>query len=193
MISYIKGSLIYKKEKFLIIENNGVGYKVFVSEVIFENILIGERIELVIYEKTTEQGRFFYGLKNFEELDFFESLLGVSGIGPKTALAILSSGDVNNIKRSIFNNDDSLISSASGVGKKTAQRVVMELKDKIDFIDQSNEDGNISNVGSDEVEALVGLGYTINDARNALFEASKDFHDSSSRLRAALKYLGSKR
>ena len=197
MLAYIKGTILRKKEKSAIIETDGLGYKIFIASQMADKIEVGQIAELWLYEKTTEQGRFLYGVQNFAELEFFEILLGVSGVGPKTALAILGVANLNDLKLSILNGDERLVASADGVGKKTAGRILLELKDKIDAIEPTSLDnaGNSnaqSSARQDEIDALVALGYNFNDARLAIMEVEKEQLDDSGRIKAALKYLGAR-
>ena len=198
MLAYINGTVLHKKEKSAIIETNGLGYKIFIASQTADKIEVGQIAELWLYERTTEQGRFLYGMQSFSELEFFEILLGVSGVGPKTALAILGVANLNDLKLSILNGDERLVASADGVGKKTAGRILLELKDKIDAIEPTSLDdtGHINTQSSarqDEIDVLVALGYNFNDARLAIMEVEKEPLDDSGRIKAALKYLWTSR
>jgi Holliday junction DNA helicase RuvA len=127
-----------------------------------------------------------------EELELFELLLSISGIGPKGALAVLSIASVSDIKNSISRGDSSLLVKVSGIGKKTAERVVLELRDKVGNLESGVEgfESGADSAGSDEIDALMALGYSMNEAREALRKVAPEISDSGERIREALKKLG---
>jgi Holliday junction DNA helicase RuvA len=131
-----------------------------------------------------------YGFLNEEELTMFELLISISGIGPKVALSILSIADVKTICTAIVNKDPSILTRVSGVGKKTAERVIIELQNKVDAVNIDDQATTLA--GQDAIEALTSLGYSVTEARDALKLVPADITDVSKRIRQALKNLGKK-
>jgi Holliday junction DNA helicase RuvA len=192
MISYLEGKIKNKGKNYLIILVNGIGYKVFVNSAVLEEVSIGEDKEIYIFQNVKEDALDLYGFKNMKELELFELLLSISGIGPKGALAVLSIASVSDIKNSISRGDSSLLVKVSGIGKKTAERVVLELRDKVGNLESGVEgfESGAGSVGSDEIDALMALGYSMNEAREALRKVDHEISDSGERIREALKKLG---
>jgi Holliday junction DNA helicase RuvA len=192
MISYLEGKIKNKGKNYLIILVNGIGYKVFVNNAVLEDVSIGEDKEIYIFQNVKEDALDLYGFKNMEELELFELLLSISGIGPKGALAVLSIASVSDIKNSISRGDSSLLVKVSGIGKKTAERVVLELRDKVGSLESGVEgfESGAGSAGSDEIDALMALGYSMNEAREALRKVAPEISDSGERIREALKKLG---
>lgn len=192
MIAYLEGKIINKGKDFVVLKTNGVGYKVFVNTGLLSDLNKGEEVELYIYNHITEQSNLLFGLQNNEELDFFELVLSVSGIGPKTALNVLASAPISEIKESISRGEPDLLNKVSGIGPKTAERVVLELKSKIGHIemDSGKSDGGSASMASgEEIDALVGLGYSVSQAREAIRNLDPNLKDSSERIREALKKI----
>ena len=192
MISYLKGEVIFRGDNFIILCAGGVGFKVF--------LLPGadtgaQSVELFTHLAVREDALTLYGFRTWEELELFETLIGVSGIGPKAGLGILALSDPATVKLAIAREDASILTRVSGIGKKTAERVILELKNKFTLADLRA--GELSAVQQeildhrDEVEALVGLGYGENEARRALekLPAGKSLEE---RIKLALKELGKK-
>jgi holliday junction DNA helicase RuvA len=192
MISYLEGKIKNKGNNYLIILVNGIGYKVFVNGAVLEDASVGEDKEVYIYQNVKEDALDLYGFKNMEELELFELLLSISGIGPKGALAVLAIAGVSDIKDSISRGDSSLLVKVSGIGKKTAERVVLELRDKVGSLESGIESfgAGAGSFGSDEIDALMALGYSMNEARESLRKVSPEILDSGERIREALKKLG---
>ncbi|PLX27625.1 Holliday junction branch migration protein RuvA [Candidatus Parcubacteria bacterium] len=188
MIAYLKGKIQSKGQGFIILNVGDVGYKVFVNEAVFAEVDINQEIELYTYQHVREDILALFGFFKLEQLEIFEMLLSVSGIGPKSALGVIAVGEVNLIKEAIASGDSSILTKVSGIGKKTAERVVMELKDKMGVI-------NISSVGStvgtsaDEIDALMALGYSMQQARDALKGVDPKIKDSGERIKMALKNI----
>ena len=187
MISYLKGTILVKTEQFLILENNGIGYKVFVTPEILEN-KIGAELSLFTFLKISDDGHTLYGLPNLESLQFFELLLTVSGVGPKVALGILSAAKRDVIEQAIANADSEIFTRMSGVGKKTAERIILELKNKVSALSIGNTGGQGS---SDVFDALVSLGYKNTEARDALQKLDATL-PMEQQLKEALKLLSKK-
>lgn len=189
MIGSLKGEIILKTDKFLILgTDSGVGYKVNVSP---ENFLIskkeGDSIFLWIHTHVREDAMELFGFLDYKELVLFEMLISVSGIGPRSALIILSVATVDTLARAISTGDISYLTKISGIGKKTAEKIILELRDKLDVTD---EGGSLKDE-LDALEALKSLGYSQGEAREALKKVPANV-DTNTKVREALKILGGK-
>ena len=199
MIGSIKGKIILKTEKFLIVEAGGVGYKINISPDTMSRLAPrlhsgqNEKSELFsfwIHTHVREDIFDLYGFLERSELEFFEMLINVSGIGPKGALAILGIAPIETLRKAIGTGDTSYLTKISGIGKKTAERIVIELRDKVAHEFSEKEGGSLQGE-LDALEALKSLGYSQNDAREALKKVSAET-DINKKIREALKILGSK-
>lgn len=181
MFAYIKGSLEVKTNGYIVIDVNGIGYKIFMAETAINKLgAIGEIIKIHTYVRVREDDISIYGFNTNEELRMFELLLSVSGIGAKSALVILSNVSVSSFALAIINNDINLLKKLPGIGPKTAQRVILELKDKLKKENEivANENTDISDtintaIMDDEkiaeaTAALKVLGYTGKEIEKAL-------------------------
>jgi len=190
MISYIKGKVIFKTENFIIVLTGNVGYKVFVLSEISE---IGQEIELFTYLNVREDALTLYGFLKYKELELFEYLISISGIGPKAGLGILSLADPETVKVAIARGDSSILTRVSGIGKKTAERVVLELRNKFSSLESDDilqEKSKEINDHTDVIEALVSLGYSSQQAKKALANIPSEIKDVSEKIKMALKELG---
>ena len=181
MIAYIKGNLEVKTNGYVVIDVNGIGYKIFMSETAINKLgQIGEIVKIHTYVRVREDDISIFGFNTNEELRMFELLLSVSGIGAKSALVILSNVSVSSFALAIINNDVNLLKKLPGIGPKTAQRVILELKDKLKKENEivANEDREVSDtikaaIIDDEkiaeaTAALKVLGYTGKEIEKAL-------------------------
>lgn len=184
MIGYLEGSVVYNSLNYTIVNVGGVGYKVFAVPQLLE-IPHGQAIKLFIYHKSSDDGQSLFGFPDIASLHFFELLLTVSGVGPKIALSILSSGDMNTLKEAIARQDSPFFGQMGGIGKKTAERIIVDLKDKIGLL---AGEGNSTSGSSDVFDALVGLGYSTNEARKVLTEIDRST-PMETQLKQALKLL----
>jgi len=189
MISHLTGTIIYKTDKFLIIDVNGVGYKVYGTTELIGKSQDKNKAEVWTYLAVRENAMDLYGFVNKEELDFFELLNTISGIGPKTAIGILNVANVSSLRKAVSTGETAHLTKVSGLGKKMADKIVLELKGKIGSYEEIAL-GLKEEI--DAVEALKALGYSHRDAREALQEIDKSITDTSGRIRAALKHLGKK-
>ena len=200
MISYIKGKLQYLSDSFVIIDNGGIGYKIFVSPKLMSNIgKIGDNVTVFTYMSVKDDGISLYGFENFEELEIFNKLITVSGIGPKGALGIISNLTPADFIMAVISDDVAAVSKAPGVGKKTAQRIILELKDKFkteDFIEEKifGEGKGLSSVVTDNskieaIEALTSLGYGRSEAAKAVSAVFEEGGTTEEMLKLALKKL----
>jgi Holliday junction DNA helicase RuvA len=188
MIGSIRGKIILKTDKYLIVETGGIGYKVSVSpDTLSKASKSGEEIFLFIHTHVREDAFDLYGFLNQEELEFFEMLINVSGIGPKGALSILGITSIETLRKAISIGDTSYLTKISGIGRKTAEKIVIELRDKIG----KELEGSSLQVELDALEALKSLGYSAVEAREALKKVSPNT-DTNNKIREALKILSSK-
>lgn len=189
MFAYIDGTIIDKKTDALIIKiASGLGFKVYATAKTLSENLIGEQVELHLYHQVKEDSEALFGFSNGDELAMFELLLTVSGVGPKSALNILSAANLDNLRQAIIMNNHTLLTKISGIGAKTAEKIVVELKSKLGSLALGT--ASVNNVSSDELDALVGLGYSLGLARQALGQVDVTVVGSAERIRAALKSLG---
>ena len=190
MISYLNGKIKNKRQSYIIIEVNNVGYQVFVNSVMYADFDIGQDVEVYTHQHVREDSLDLYGFKSLEDLEMFELLLSISGIGPKSALGVLAVASVNDIKNSISRGDSHLLTKVSGIGKKTAERVVLELREKVgQIIDNKQIIENGGLASGDEIDALMALGYSMQQSRDALRGVDAKIKDSGERIKGALKGL----
>lgn len=189
MISYLKGKISYKLKGKVIIEVNNIGYSVFVSEGFFNDLKIDTEVQIFTFQNVKEDALDLYGFKTLEELEFFELLISISGVGPKSALSVLAVAQLSDIKESIVRGDSGLLTKVSGIGKKIAERVVLELKDKLLKVGGAYDLSITANFSADEIDALMVLGYSVVEAREALNQVGQEIKDSAERIRQALKKL----
>ena len=184
MYEYIKGKYIGINKDYVIIENNGIGYKIFTSgATMAEMPKISEEVQLYLEQIVREDFIGLYGFKDREELEMFKLLISISGVGAKAALSLLSISRINNLKYAIIMEDDKHLCRAPGIGKKTAGRIILELKDKIKTdevsegvdIQQGFEDiaPSNSNAIGEALGALLALGYSEKEAENALKKVNR--------------------
>ncbi len=190
MIHYLTGKVVGRGENFAIIENNGIGFKVFLTSEALDKLPAAESeakifCHLYIREET---GLELYGFSKEEELNFFGLLISISGIGPKTALNILSVDRLENIMAAIIENRPDLLTRASGFGQKTAERVILELKNKIKLKTAKILTEKLD-LNTEVEEALVGLGYSRRQVRDALAKIPTDIKKIEDRIREVLRFL----
>ena len=192
MISYLKGQIQFKNENSLILNVHDVGYEVHVTDNILASAKIGEELELHTHQVVSEYNVSLYGFLTSGELDFYKQLIAVSGIGPKTALSILSQAPVADIKKAIIHGDPSIMTKVSGIGHKTAERIIVELKEKISISEKEGETAAGQEMKDEEIaiDGLVGLGYSLHEARQALRQVPAEVAGAEQRVKEALKVLG---
>lgn len=179
MIAWIKGNVIRKGGTWIIVDINDLGYRIFAAPSIILSAKINESIALWTHEQQREDGREYFGFASPDELEFFWKLITVSGVGPKSALAIIGASNISAVKKWIDDGNIAALSEIHGVGKKTAQKIVLELKGKLADADAG---------GDEAADALVGLGYSRDEARGALEGVVGNSVED--RVRGALKRLG---
>lgn len=190
MLAFLRGQVVAKRPGSIILENNGLGYLIFIGEKCWEAIASQQQAEFYLYHNIREDAEDLYGFIDLDELALFELLVSVSGIGPKSALGILSLAESSQVRQAIVMGDESLLTKVSGIGSKTAQRLILELKNKVGSLVTADDlaDGQISG-GSDDLEALIALGYNQQDARRALSKIDASVSDPAQRLKLALQQL----
>jgi Holliday junction DNA helicase RuvA len=197
MFSYIKGIVGEVNPDYVVVENNGIGFQIMTSRNVTSSVRNGESITMYTHLNVREDDMSLFGFVRKEELNCFKLLINISGIGPKGALAILSALSLDELRLAVLSEDYKAISKANGVGTKTAQRVVIELRDKFNLEDisgiNSDEDlpaGAVDDNMSEAAQALVALGYSNAEALKAI-KAVKDYQSLSTEelLKAALKKM----
>ena len=199
MIAFLKGILEENRPGNLVIDVNGVGYNVAVSESVSESLpSIGNEIKVYTYLSVREDGMSLYGFLTRDELDMFNLLIGVSGVGPKGAQALLRIADVPVIKYFIVTGDVASLSKAPTIGKKTAERIIVDLKDKlakeplIGTVSDvpSQPDGKLSQDALDAIEALAALGYDKKEAKAAVLKIEHlEELNTNEILKLSLQYM----
>ena len=204
MIASLQGKIIEFSDKFVILDVNGVGYKVFVSPETLSKIkqmtggvnpersqgIDGEPSRTIkLYTKLilTENGLDLYGFLSREELEFFDLVDSVAGVGPKGALGILGVAPVAELKSSIVKGNVELLTKVGGIGKKTAERIILELKSKIK---EAGAGEGFQESDGEIIDALTSMGYTLREAREAIRRLPPDIVGVEARLKEALKKLG---
>ena len=188
MIAKIEGIVWDTNNKFLIVGVGGIGFKIYTTSETKEGSQKGEKISLFTHLVVREDILNLYGFLTEEELKFFEMIISISGIGPKTALNVLNISSVSALKRAISGGDTAHLTKVSGIGKKIAEKMVLELKDKVMISDEENDISLRDEI--DAIEGLKSLGYTPKGARDALKEVDKKILKTGDRIKAALKILG---
>jgi len=184
MIGSLRGRVLEVHASFLLLEVGGVGYAVKASSGTLSAVKAGEDRFLYIHDHVREDVRDLYGFASWSEQEFFEKLLGISGVGPKVALTLMSAGSIGQVKAAVMQGDLAFLTSVPGVGKKTAQKIVLELKGQlVDVEDAVPGDTEV-------VDALVTLGYPSQQARDILKSVPATVIGIPDRIREALKYLG---
>ena len=188
MIAHVSGVVAEKFGNAIIVDVNGVGYEVQVAVGDFDNSVLGEQVKFHTYHHIREQSQELFGFSSLAAKKLFELLITVQGVGPKAALSILSLGDSEQVRNAVANSDSTFITRASGIGKRIAERIVVDLSDKVGLaIQLTQEIGSSKSVVNDEaLEALIALGYTLADASKALNNIPTDI-PTAERVRQALK------
>jgi len=191
MISFLDGKIEFKAEKFVIVNVAGVGYKVFVGHETLNKIPEKDsNVKIWTHQYVREDSLELYGFLNFAELDLFEILIGISGIGPKGALGVLGVAPVDTLKKAIASGDTSYLTRVSGIGRKTAEKIVLELKEKFAGKGMLAIDAPELKEEADALDALISLGYSQREAREALQSVPKEITSVEKRLKEALKKMG---
>lgn len=179
MLAYIAGSVLYHGVGYLLVARDGIGYKVILPETVAHEF--HDRVELYLHEVIRDDQRELFGFMNIAQLELFWKLIAISGVGPRSAQKIVFSEEVDRVKANIMKGDLAFLTTIPGIGKKTAQKIILELKGAL------AEEPTLSALDLDAIEALVGLGYPRRSAESAL--AGLEEKDTETRIRAALKRL----
>ncbi len=184
MIASLQGIISKLEPKSLIIDVHGLGYRVGALGALLADVTIGQEMILLIHHHVTDSAETLYGFKTQEDLNFFELLLTVPSVGPRTALNILDIAPPATLAQAVIEDDIKLLTKVSGIGRKTANRIIIELKGKID---ETLISGAPSNVQTETVSALVSLGFTREQARALIKELPKNVTTVQEAVKAALK------
>jgi Holliday junction DNA helicase RuvA len=192
MIGQLRGTITSNGNDYLILDVAGVGYKVFAAPEEIHRHRDTAEASFWIHTAVRENSIDLYGFATQTELTFFELLLGVSGIGPKSALGILSVAPVNILTSAVAAGDTSYLTKVSGIGKKSASKIVLELQDKLGTLVETGQEHTLRQEESDALDALTALGYGAHEAREALKETGTAT-TTGEKIRAALQILGGDR
>lgn len=188
MIAHVTGIVAEKFANSIIVDVHDIGYEVQVAAGDFDQAILGESVKFYTYHHIREQAQDLFGFSSLAAKKLFELLITVQGVGPKAALSILSLGDSEHVRNAIANGDSGFVSKATGVGKKIAERVVVDLSDKVGLaVNVAHASGvSATPAGDEALEALMALGYTLNDAIIALENVPADL-STAERVTLALK------
>ena len=187
MIASLSGTIRHKGLHHLVVDISGIGYKVFVTTDTALDRNNGDSVFLWTHLAVRETALDLFGFPEREELETFELLITISGIGPKTALGILNVASPSMLRQAVASEDTSYLTKVSGIGKKNAEKIVLELRDKL-AVSKDDKRTDLRSEG-DALEALVSLGYSEREARNALKQVPKKIEGAAERVKQALKLL----
>jgi Holliday junction DNA helicase RuvA len=186
MIGGIQGQVVGKGLDWVLLHTSGgVSYKVAVTQAISSSVQLGDPLSLLTHLVVREDQLSLYGFMTEAELVFFSQLIGISGVGPRLALSVLNSGSVSDLKTAIASNNLAVLTMISGIGKKTAERILIELKNSLDVIANTS-----ASDAEDLVSALIGLGYNAFEVRKVLTQLPTDLPSTEAKLKYALQQLG---
>ncbi len=188
MIAYIKGTIIEKDNQTVVVDVNNIGYEVFITTKAIEQATVGSEQKYYTYHSVKESAEELYGFNSLAGKRLFELLISVQGVGPKAALAILSLSDTETVRNAIANSDSAFISKAAGVGKKTAERVAVDLHDKVGLATNTDSSTaiNVASANNEALDALIALGFNLNDSTALLKDVPNDL-PVAEQVRLALK------
>lgn len=191
MISYLKGKVVLARWGVLIVDAGGVGYKVFVDpQIKISANIVGakEDIELFVHQHLREDASDLYGFLSYQELELFEKLISVNGVGPKAAINIMAAADSGRIVKAIISDDLGFFTAISGIGKKVAAKIILELKSKISADKSINVIGQLDD-SNDLFAALEALGYKRNELQGVITQIPAEIIDTEAKVRFCLKKL----
>jgi holliday junction DNA helicase RuvA len=190
MIATLRGEITQIEDNALVLEVGGVGLRVFVPAPLRGRMKAGESILLYTHLVVREDALTLYGFESQSDRDLFNALLGVDGVGPKVALSVLSTLTLDVVQRAVFNEESEVLSRVPGVGKKTAQKIVLYLHDRLKPADALARVAAMSDADGEVLAALTALGYSVIEAQTAIQSIPKDApDDTEERLRLALTYF----
>lgn len=190
MIGSLKGKIDLLKRPYVLIDVNGVGYKVLVSDNVYKKLTIDQVVKLYTFTYVREDALDLFGFSEVEDLDLFEDLISVSGIGPKTALNIFSFGERKDIIDAIIKGNVSFFTAVPRLGTKNAQKVIIELKNKMGNTSQLDLSGKDFEDNNDVIEALKNFGFSVAESQKALREIKDQGLSVDEKIKFALKSLG---
>ncbi len=189
MIAHVFGTVVEKFGSSVVVDVSGIGYEINLAASDFDDVAIDSKVKFHTYHHMREQSQELFGFSSLVAKKLFEMLITVQGVGPKAALAILSLGDSETVRNAIANSDSGFVTKASGVGKKTAERVIVDLSDKVGqakYYKTTSDNVQAAAVGDEALEALMALGFNLNDATLALTDVPTDL-PTAKRVTMALK------
>jgi holliday junction DNA helicase RuvA len=190
MIATLRGEITEIEDAALVIEVGGVGMRVFVPKPLLTKFQPGEVVLIHTHLVVRENDLSLYGFETVSDRQLFLTLLGVDGVGPKLALSVLSTLNLDTVQRAVFSEEPDLLSRVPGVGKKTAQKMLLYLKDRLKPVSGLEKIASMSDTDSEVLAALTTLGYSVIEAQTALQSLPKDAPDSvEEKLRLALGYF----
>ena len=190
MIASLQGSITGFGENFLVVSTGGIGYQVYVPAHLLDGLRLGEQISLLTQLIVREDAFTLYGFREQEELTLFQELIKVNGVGPRLALEALTTHSPDVLKRAVLHKQEEIFSQVAGIGKKTAQKIILSLEDRIAFEDQLLYSPETAGINSEVQEALTGLGYSVLEAQAALQTIPEDAPlDLETRLTIALRFF----
>ncbi|QQG40710.1 MAG: Holliday junction branch migration protein RuvA [Candidatus Levyibacteriota bacterium] len=190
MIAALKGILDTIDTPYIILDVNGVGYRVLVSNNLLSSLTLGQTIKIFTYTHVREDLLELYGFSNLSDLKLFEKLISVSGIGPKTAVGIFAIGTGSEIIDAIYRGDVDFFTGVPRLGKKNAQKIIIELKGKLDLNAEIGDSDGFGKKNNEVITALQHFGFTAKEAQEAIRNIQKDGQTAEEKIKLALKYLG---
>jgi Holliday junction DNA helicase RuvA len=186
MIGFITGQVADKGADWLVIQTQGgIGYKVYATQDLLTKAITGKEISIHTHLIVREDVLALYGFEDIQAVEFFKALIGISGVGPKSALGILNAGKVDDLKSAINESNAVLFTTISGIGRKTAERIIIDLKNKL-----STLSGEATKDTEELLTALSALGYNTYEVSQVLQSIPKDLVGTEARIKHALKLLG---
>jgi len=190
MIASIEGHVTRMGDSYLVIQVGGIGYQVYVPIYLTSSVHPGEKVSLFTQLIVREDSLTLYGFRDQEEVELFQELIRVNGVGPRLALETLSTHSPDVLKRAVLNKQEEIFAQVSGVGKKTAQKIILSLEDRISFGEEHRISPETAGIDDEVQQALISLGYSILEAQAALQTIPEDAPlDLESRLTIALRFF----
>lgn len=194
MIARLKGNIIFRGEKFLIIETGEISYRVFVSPETQRMLAKSEEapVEIWTHLYVREDAQELYGFLHYQELEFFERLIQISGVGPRSAMNVLATAPLDVLRKAIAAGDASHLTRVSGIGRRTAEKIIIELRDSLNKGAKGETGGEILQEEEDVFDALAALGYAARESREIMQKIPPEITGRETRLKEALRLLGGK-
>lgn len=190
MIGSLKGTIELLDYPYVILNVNGVGYKVLLYNTLLASLKLNESTKLFTYTYVKEDALELFGFSSFEDLKLFENLISVSGVGPKTAISVFSYGTKEEIMEAIIKGDVDFFTDVPRLGKKNAQKIIIELKNKMGSIEDLDLSGKDRSENNEIISALKGFGFSVKEAQDALRAVRNEAKTAEEKIKLALKYLG---